>query len=938
MFSSLIDCNKSVVFLCVCFRQPIFLKAVNYIMFLFPAGSSKEQAIKNVERPKSGLVSSLSRSSKRHSKTNPLETGAEVRAGSSVFYVKDEDNPQGSKSQEAETGLLIDFSEIETAKADADSATTDNLVSLLDTSLPSIPKAMGAPQASLPSPLVPPVGTRYDQVPDEEEFFVQTSNVSTSTSNVTSSSVPVSSSLGNPFTTTSIANQQMQPSWMQGQTGNVGQSQETKKVHNVRTNPFERTNAMPAPKYDPVAADMVTTTNNMRDTQLPRYDDVPVETGQNWTVPSTQANQWVRFYDEVPKEEQSNNKTNSKPAPRYDDVPKDDVAANNTRPSPIQAALQAGKPAAACAPISVTKMTPIQPQPMYSPVPNDQHQRVADSFDPLKASASNKPAYSGVKTFTSAAAKSGKPQNNVSSVRPTVSAQSHGTTSSTSTTSSGTVSVADRAKMLNSKLKFNPMTYHVSAEMYTDATRFAPVNHDDFISSDKAPLISSLRRSSETDIKIPSKDIDFEKPKDVQATFVGSKKFKDDEHLLLMSYPKKDRKAGNLIDFSPEGTPGNSYVLDPTTPDLPPRIPLLQQPPAGRSSGRRTIPREERRSDPLAQRTRSHVFQKSETNKENSQSCPIDFGREDSTAPPIPPRDPITDTRPSYHRQMSHPRTKDEYNSKKSYILPIMRDGEKISNTHYFLLPPKPAHMSDENETFVNVPLQGKNPRSAPATAHIKPIMRDGNSDTHYLVTPPPLTAGSVDFFAESFKANNLTGGGYNTDHHNFTGHKSHVNHLHRSPVKDKKSNHAFDLSSLKPILPEDNLGSSSSSKFSHVAHFHKPTHNHHSGSSHNSPRHTNSYRSSTEDPDLLQSETPATASEKVRRVMAQVHGVTNDESRGALIGNAWDVERAVHELKTEALFQLGGVSREQCEDLLKTMNWDLELASTVMLEQNTHQ
>ena len=859
-----------------------------------------------------------------------------MRAGSSVFYVKDEDGTRQQVTTEAETGLLIDFSEIENASREADSSQSNQLVSLLDTSLPSIPAAM-ADHQSLATPLVPPVsqqqqyGAKYDQVPDED-FFVQTSNVHTSTNNVTSNTTAVPTSQGNPFT--NVAKQPSLP-WMQGQ------GKDSKQVQNVRTNPFERTNAVATPRYDPIAADIVPSTNNPTETIPPRYDDVPVEGGPSWTGPASQPNQWVRFYDEVPPENDSNSQR------YYDDVPKENSSGSNSvQPKPIQAALQAGKPAAACAPISVPKMTPIQPQHTYSPVPNDQS--VADSFDPLK-NKNKQPIYGQVKKTSN----SSKPEGKTAPMRPPPpqfstrqSAQQNTTrqittnnstrqtnvqtsarqTSGAPTNTFQTGSVAEKTKMLNSKLNFTPMMHHVTPDKYTDAQQYAPTNHDDSTSSDRAPLIS-LRRSSENDIKIPNKEIDFQHPKEVQATFVGTKKYKDDDHLVLMAYPKKDKKAGNLIDFSPvsENNPGNNYVLDPTTPDLPPRIPLLQQPP---TKGRRTIPREERRSDPLAQRSGAHVFHQSKSKEESSHSCPTEFGREDSTAPPIPPRDPITDTRPTFHRQLSHPRTKSD--SQKSYILPIMRDGEKISNTHYFLLPPKPKHMSDENEQFVNVPLSSR-------TAHIKPIMRDG-SDTHYLVTPPPPLAGSSDFFADSLKAMNLIGGSSNnTDHHD-GGHKSHVNHLHGSPSRDNRSKQGFDLSSLNPILPEDNSHlskfsnssgsstSSTSSKFSNSAYFNQPVHNHHSSSQ------------SQDDSDLLQSETLATASEKVRRVMAQVHGVTKDESRGALIGNAWDVDRAVHELKTEQLFQLGGVSREQCEDLLKAMNWDLELASTVMLEQNAHQ
>lgn len=919
--------------------------------------------------------------------TAALESVAEVEVGSSKFYVRD-------SPEEAQTGLLIDFSEGSPVKPDSEESASTNLVSLLDTSLPSIPAAMDMQgQKRLPTPLVPPVedqqqqfGPRYDLVPNEggeEEFFVQTSNTSLSgsTNTVTSTGAMLQTTVsnpGNPFVTKSSVARQ--PVVMQ------------------RTNPFERTGVSRAlPRYDAVAADLVTTTGSNSNSplhqaqlsrsssplhqaqlsrydavasdsiattsrsgspqlprydavasdsistssrtssplhQLPIYDDVPGETSSNQTSSASSAssagkptNQWVNFDEE--KEDGSPSSSQY-----YAEVPKEPPPVSK-KPDAIKMAMQAGKPAAACAPISVTKMTPIQPQQLSSSTPSSA-QSVADSFDPLKKP--SQPIYAAVqKKSPRSPAKSS--QNNPSSSSRNMIVQTALMQSTPVTKTSLTGSVMDTAKALDSKLRLNPLARQLQhSKQLAELQKSAPHNHDDYTSSDRAPLISSQKKSSENGVKFPSKDLDFQHPKQVQATFVGSgtrKSTKDDDRMLLMTYPKKDNKSGvkkgdNLIQLSPMGedTPGNSYVLDPTTPNLPPRVPLLQNPPVGRGA-KRTLTREERRSDPLASRVSSHVFHPS-VHDGSSRSCPIGVGND---APPIPPRDPITDVRPPLHRQSSHPNRQD-YDSKKSYILPIMRDGEKISNTHYFLLPPKPANMSDENEQFVNVPLSslGKSSSSrGPATAHIKPIMRDG-SDTHYLVTPPPLIGGSKDFFASSLRDANHTGSSKNSashhPHHEHDFHKGSNSRAHMqsgSSLKDNAKHGGFDLSSLNPILPTDSTHNGSHT-FSKTASLHKPQ-----------PHGRNSTTSSDgDDAELLQSETYTTAAEKVRRVQAQVHGVTMDECRGALIGNGWEVERAVHELKTEQLFQLGDVSREQCENLLRTMHWNLELAGSVLMDQSS--
>uniref|UniRef100_A0A8C6UZ64 Tyrosine kinase, non-receptor, 2a n=1 Tax=Neogobius melanostomus TaxID=47308 RepID=A0A8C6UZ64_9GOBI len=69
------------------------------------------------------------------------------------------------------------------------------------------------------------------------------------------------------------------------------------------------------------------------------------------------------------------------------------------------------------------------------------------------------------------------------------------------------------------------------------------------------------------------------------------------------------------------------------------------------------------------------------------------------------------------------------------------------------------------------------------------------------------------------------------------------------------------------------------------------------------------------------------------RCVHGEVHGVTLEECRNALLSHSWSVPQAIHHLKVEQLFRLGLRSRGDCEAMLQSCHWNLEEASTVMLD-----
>uniref|UniRef100_A0A8C5CQR7 Activated CDC42 kinase 1 n=1 Tax=Gadus morhua TaxID=8049 RepID=A0A8C5CQR7_GADMO len=63
------------------------------------------------------------------------------------------------------------------------------------------------------------------------------------------------------------------------------------------------------------------------------------------------------------------------------------------------------------------------------------------------------------------------------------------------------------------------------------------------------------------------------------------------------------------------------------------------------------------------------------------------------------------------------------------------------------------------------------------------------------------------------------------------------------------------------------------------------------------------------------------------------VHGVTVEECQTALQNQGWSVLQAVHYLKVEQLFCLGVGTRAECLKLLEVCEWNLELASTQLLD-----
>ncbi|XP_017275768.1 tyrosine kinase, non-receptor, 2b isoform X4 [Kryptolebias marmoratus] len=215
--------------------------------------------------------------------------------------------------------------------------------------------------------------------------------------------------------------------------------------------------------------------------------------------------------------------------------------------------------------------------------------------------------------------------------------------------------------------------------------------------------------------------------------------------------------------------------------------------------------------------------------------------------------------------------------SKGPCILPIVRDGQKVSNTHYYLLPERPPYLDRferffrEAESLPTTDVEKRHVQQA-NMATVRPMVVNtqtvqghiqGHIQGHGLVQPGELKA--------NFSSNN---------------------NIHLSgPWSGMKTSVSL------PRVCSDGL-------------------------------------TATE----VTTSCPTTDSgghslDRVKMVQEAVHGVTIEECQAALQNHSWDVQKAVNYLKVEQLFCLGLRSRAECLKLLEMCDWNLELASTQMLD-----
>ncbi|KAK2822046.1 hypothetical protein Q5P01_022111 [Channa striata] len=205
--------------------------------------------------------------------------------------------------------------------------------------------------------------------------------------------------------------------------------------------------------------------------------------------------------------------------------------------------------------------------------------------------------------------------------------------------------------------------------------------------------------------------------------------------------------------------------------------------------------------------------------------------------------------------------------SKGPCILPIVRDGRKVSNTHYYLLPERPPYLDRYDRFFreaESLPVNGIEDRHVRQvnTATVRPMVVSsqsiqGHAQGQGLAQPGELKA--------NFSSNNNSSLG-----------------APRSGMKTSVSLPRVCSDGLTDPVVTDGGGNSA---------------------------------------------------DRVKMVQEAVHGVTIEECQAALQNHNWNVQKAVHYLKVEQLFCLGLRSRSECLKLLEMCEWNLEVASTQMLD-----
>uniref|UniRef100_A0A3B1K0R3 UBA domain-containing protein n=1 Tax=Astyanax mexicanus TaxID=7994 RepID=A0A3B1K0R3_ASTMX len=100
-----------------------------------------------------------------------------------------------------------------------------------------------------------------------------------------------------------------------------------------------------------------------------------------------------------------------------------------------------------------------------------------------------------------------------------------------------------------------------------------------------------------------------------------------------------------------------------------------------------------------------------------------------------------------------------------------------------------------------------------------------------------------------------------------------------------------------------------------------------------NSSSSSGSSASGQSSPYSLASTTAQTTQGEELKVQEAVHGVTVEECQAALQSHGWNIQEAVQYLKVEQLFRLGLKTRPECVEFLQRCRWNLEQASTQMLD-----
>ncbi|XP_041658293.1 tyrosine kinase, non-receptor, 2b isoform X4 [Cheilinus undulatus] len=205
--------------------------------------------------------------------------------------------------------------------------------------------------------------------------------------------------------------------------------------------------------------------------------------------------------------------------------------------------------------------------------------------------------------------------------------------------------------------------------------------------------------------------------------------------------------------------------------------------------------------------------------------------------------------------------------SKGPCILPIVRDGRKVSNTHYYLLPERPQYLDRYDRFF-------REAESLPSSATEERQVRQANMAT---VRPMVVSGQTLQGHAQpgELKAN------FSSNNNSSLG----------APRSGMKTSVSLPRVCSEGLTAPVGPGS------------------------------------------CTRTDGGGNSADRVKMVQEAVHGVTLEECQAALQNHNWNIQKAVHYLKVEQLFCLGLRSRSECLKLLEMCDWNLEVASTQMLD-----
>ncbi|XP_035697157.1 activated CDC42 kinase 1-like [Branchiostoma floridae] len=417
---------------------------------------------------------------------------------------------------------------------------------------------------------------------------------------------------------------------------------------------------------------------------------------------------------------------------------------------------------------------------------------------------------------------------------------------------------------------------------YLATTQLGQHDHhdDDFESSDKKPLLPPRARDSSRFITLPTK-MKANGKRDTQTQKSNDSSKSNDSGFEGSPRNSSEAATDVLVDVSGESKP-----------EIPPRIPLrIPSQPIGATL------RSPRLSDSCVPFDLSPDVEGDMSSLSSSAPSPVTPPVFDEGVPPIPPRLPIqplslnaswprsfvTQDDTSLTSTAAHRSSWD-----KPFIYPITKNGQKLSNTHYFLLPKKPEDFDPNNS--MNFSVNAKNPPKIPPPpnmAHVRPLPREEvklQAQTH---RPGDLGVENVAYRTSSTSLG--------------------VPLLPPPPKVD----------SLRPgTLPARRSVSQPNDESVQKS----------------TGVETERRRSRTPDSFSAMKETSG-SQEKVYQVQMSVHGVTTDECEHALQNNNWEVKKAIDYLKVEQLFRIGVQSKDRCQKMLEAFNWNLEKASAAVLE-----